>query len=334
MSTTFPYLEIKGDYTDIGNAIGETFRQRIKLHIGNRKQIIPDYLGYLQKLQPYIQATKRVFPQYIEEMGATARAVGVTFEDLLFTNTGALYNKDIKMDDGRPQEHCTTVVARSQGDLIIGHNEDWAPEAIDDLFVLKATIGEHTMLGLNYAPYLIGVSASVTSRGIAQCINSLEGEKAIGIPVNFASRAVLEADTLREADRLLRQNSWTSGYNHVLVQDDQIRNIEVASSRVTDKQAKDVPFVHTNHYLDPEMRKYEIAISQSSIARFERARELSNKTMTVRDVDRLLSDAGNPLFPICRPRETLASVIILPDKGSMYVKRRGSSETNYQKYSL
>ena len=87
MVKKFPYLEVRGSYRDIGSAIGETFRDRIRYIINLRKNQIPDYQHYLPKLYPYFTLTLKAFPQYVEELIAIATSAHVDVVDYFFANT-------------------------------------------------------------------------------------------------------------------------------------------------------------------------------------------------------------------------------------------------------
>jgi hypothetical protein len=313
MVKKFPYLEVSGSYRDIGSAIGETFRERIGHTIVNRKQDIPDYEKCLSSTYPYFLATVRAFPQYIEELTAIAQAAGVNFADYFFINTEEVYNIQNLYD------HCTIAVSFSDHQPIIGHNEDWYPENIDDLYILRATINDTTFTGLNYAFHVPGASASVNNWGLVQCINDLPQISNIGIPKNFVARAILECKTMVDAETLIKTAKRASGYNHVLVQETNIRNIEISGSDLDIESIHELPYVHTNHFLSKHMMKYETERSQGSLDRYARAKELVRNNMTVEDMKALLRDTLNTTNPICRPDSTIGSVIFVPHEQTLHV---------------
>jgi len=307
----FPYLEVSGTYCDIGSAIGETFRDRIGYIINLRKTQIPDYSALLAKTYEYFGITLQTFPQYMDEMTAIAQAARVGVADYFFANTEELYSPE--------NDHCTIAVSFTDNGPIVGHNEDWYLENIDDLYILKATIKDTTFTGLNYTFHVPGASASINNWGLVQCINDLPQITSIGIPKTFIARAILACKTLDDAQNIIETSKQASGFNHVLVQGSEIRNVEISGSNNDIEVMRDLPYVHTNHFLSRHMLKYETERSQSSLARYDRATQLIHNNMTAEHMKSLLRDTKNTQFPICRSDSTIASVIITPQKREMLV---------------
>jgi hypothetical protein len=331
----FPYLEVSGSYRDIGNAIGETFRDRITFIINNRKQEIPSYDTLLAKTYDYFLVTLKTFPQYIDEMTAIARAAHVGTADYFFANTEELYLSEyVRTVMEHPHDRCTIAVSFSGNEPIIGHNEDWLLDSIDNFYILKATIGNTTFLSLSDMSVLPGACASFNDYGLVQCINDLPQQATTGIPKNFLSRAILECQTLDEAEKLLLQSKRASGYNHVLVQNGELRNIEISGSDYDIERISQHPYVHTNHFLSKHMRKYETERSDSSVARYDRAKKLIRNSMTVDDMKSLLRDTKNTQFPICRADSTIASVIISPHTNEMLVCYGHPCAGEYSSYRI
>ncbi len=333
---TFPYLAISGSYRDVGLAIGETFRDRVSRVLNLRKAVIPLYESYKEKLYPYFTETFHRFPHLIEEMQGICDGANVDFLDYFFANTRELYDpqKIYYRDEIEKLDHCTIAVSFTQNGVIVGHNEDWAKESLADLYILKATIGDTTYLCLDYATYMTGSSASLNSWGLAQCINELPQETGVGIPKYFLSRAILETTSLDEAEKLIHSTKRASGFNHVLVTDEEVRNIEIAGKDIDVQRVHAQPYVHTNHFLSAHMRKYEQYRSNSSLARYERASALVDNNMTLEQMKTLLSDSQNTQYPICRPEETIGSVIIVPGKREMYICYGEPCKGTFQKYTL
>ncbi|HUD19124.1 MAG TPA: C45 family peptidase [Patescibacteria group bacterium] len=330
----FPYLEINGTHRDIGRAIGETFRNQITSRIDKRKQFIQNYNTYIQSTYPYFIATLKAFPQYIDEITGVAQGARISVTDYFFLNNPEVYPDIDDIDGGVIHEHCTTVVSRNESGLTIGHTEDWFSQGIDDLFVLKATVCGTTFLCLDYASFISGSSASLNSFGIAQCINDLHSHSGVGIPVYFAARGVLECRTLKDAENLLRRNRWASGFNHVLGQGRTISDIECTAQAVDASYIQSDIYAHTNHFLSPRMRQYESMRSESSVARYMRASSLVTSGMRFSDIQTIVSDTSNKQFPINKPDETIAAVIIEPTKRTLSVCRGRPSEGTFVSYTL
>lgn len=324
MVKTFPYLEITGSHIELGLAIGEMFRGKIQEVIEDRKHYIRNYQEKLGSITSYFKEAKRAFPQYITELQGMADGADVPFIDLFFHNLPEAYDKSREWDreQAQTEDHCTIAVSFGKTGPIIGHNEDWSIESLDELYVLKATVNNVTYLGLQYASFLIGCSATLTSYGLAQCINELHQDSHMGVGKYFIARSVLDAKSLEEAETMIRNTKRSSGYNHVLVQKNTIVDIETAGPGIDVEKRIGVPYAHTNHFLSTRMQQYEqdeASHHKNSYERLSRTQELVRNDMTIDDMKELLSDTKNRLYPICRDDATIGSVIIEPSEQKMYI---------------
>lgn len=312
MIKTFPYLEISGTNYEVGTAIGEMFRGKIQETIAKRKHYIRKYEEKRSQISRYAAAAKKIFPHLVDELKGMADGGDVPFNDLFFHNCPEIYDHTLEWDREQAQtdEHCTIAVSCTQKGVLIGHNEDWTLDSMDELYVLKATIGETTILSLDYATFLLGSSAGINNWGLTQCINELRQTPAIGIPKCFIARAVLDCKTLKEATNLIADIPRASGYNHVLAKENDAIDIEATAKSIDIEELKGQPYVHTNHSISKHTKKEEASASKSSLARYERANQLVRNNMTMEDMKKLLSDKENALYPICRENITIGSVII------------------------
>ena len=337
MIKTFPYLEIKGTYYEVGHAIGEMFRGKIQETIEDRKKTISRYQERLDQTKPYYKEAKAYFPQLVDEMRGMTDGAQIELPDLFFHNNPEVYDRMAEWDRERVEtsDHCTIAVSFNKEGALVGHNEDWSIESLDELYVLKATVGNTTFLGLNYATFLPGSSASLNQWGLVQCINELEQENKIGVPKYFLARAILECKNLEEAETLILKTNRASGYNHMLVQGDDLWDIEIAGHDIDVVKQENTPYVHTNHCISKHMIQYQKFASQSSLERYKRARELVKNDMTKETMIDLLSDTTNTEFPICRENFTIASVLIEPHNFTMHVcYGMPSKDRRYMPYEL
>lgn len=329
-------MEVSGTYADVGRAIGKKMGEQIRKIVAEVKMETKNYGDYLTKTKPYFDLTKKIFPNLVVEMEAIAEAAGVLREDYFFINNREVYDAAEAWDkeDATNLDHCTIAVSMSENRAIVGHNEDWSISVIDSMYVLKATVGGTRILGLNYAAAVPGVAASMNSWGVVQCINDLHQTAEMGVPKNFLARAVLECRTLDEAEKLVRETPKGSGFNHVLVQNGEVRNFEIAGQQVAVQKKRDGNFVHTNHYLTSEMQKLEKFHTKSSEVRYKRAMELVRPNMTKEEMAALLSDSENKEYPICRPDETVGSLVFQPINGQVDVCYGHPCAGKFNSYNL
>lgn len=336
MPKTFPYLEISGSYHEVGTAIGATFKDKIQQRITYLKEHVPSYHRYLDHLKPYYLYAFRQFPNLLEELESTARAAYVAVEDYFFLNAHEVYHRAKPSHSNYffTNEHCTIAVSFNTYGAIIGHNEDWISEEQSDLYVLKATVQGTTFLGLQYCTELAGVSASLNSWGLTQCINDLNPVIRTGVPKNFLARAVLQCKTLDEAQQLIERTPRASGFNHVLVQGTTIRNLELTSEHVAVKELDYQPYVHTNHYLSEKIKHHERFHSKSSEKRLQTAQRLVKNHMTENEMMNLLAETEQSKFFSDEPLKTIASVIIIPTRRELRVCVGVSNSEGFTSYQL
>ena len=326
----FDYLEVTGTHEDVGRAIGTKFKDAIQLRIQHAQERIVDYNKYLIKTEPYFEAAQNAFPDLVRELTATAHAAGVGVADYFAINNHevrANHKKEYIMSD-----HCTVAVSFGAHGAVVGHNEDWEGAIPDSLYVLKATIGETTFMGLQYKVAVPGIAATMNNWGLVQCINSLNLISQIGVPKNILARAVLECKTLDEAEDLISKTKRASGYNHVLVQGNEVRNIEIAGDKIAIEKVIGTSYVHTNHYLSPELKSAEKFHTKSSEARYMRAKELVKPGMTIPEMETLLSDKENKELPISRPDATLGSFVAIPEEHKAFICYGPPNEGQFKEY--
>lgn len=335
MKKKFPYLEVRGTHRDIGLAIGENFRNKIRENILERKNSIPNYKDLRSLSQSYFLETVHRFPKFIEELTATAISANVGLMDLFFANTRSLFESGIASESGEVVVHdrCTTIVSFNTEGVLVGHNEDWDIQNTEDLYILKATVGDTTFIGINYANELPGTSASMNNWGLVQGINEVHQKEKVGIPKNFLARAVLECKTIGEAIALMEQVDQDTGYNHVLVQNDKVANVEIAGGQTDIVINKDISYVHTNHFLS-DLKKFETYHTVSSERRFKKASELIKINMSQKEITTALSDHSDEQYPICRHDATMASLIFKPQKGEVDICYGPPCEGEFKKYML
>lgn len=331
----FPLLQVSGTHRDIGLAIGEMQRERIRNRMEVRRAKIPNYMSYIEKLPEYIEITRKYFPKLMEEVEGIVTASGVPFDEFFFAQARDLYpfyiegDADTDIDD----DHCTVAVSFNEDGVIVGDNEDWTMEALDDLYLLKATVDGTTFFGLQYAVSIPGEAASINSWGLVQCITEIHPTPQFGVPKNFVSRAILEARTLEEAEKIITNTPKASGYNHVLVQGDRVWNFEIAGEDYAVERLEEEKFVHTNHFTSDKLKKDEEYRTKSSVFRYERAQRMNKDNLDLEGMKRLLCD-GQGEYPICRPNETIGSLIFQPKKGLIQVCYGMPSVGGYVEYKL
>jgi len=287
-SRVLPVITVSGSHLEMGRQIGEAARAQVTNSIENARKLLHDaydtlqldWVGALIQARKYLPFAEERYPQYVEEMRGLAEGANVAFDDLTVVNA-----MEAVTMDALHLVKCTSMALNqertSNGTVLVAHNEDWVPEDEPDVYIVIAhPEKEPSFIAMTYGGLLPNIGFN--SHGIAQCCDSVyPTDSRIGIPRVIVSRAVLAAKTPSEAIRrtLIRQRA--AGYNHLLAHESgEIYSVEVSARQFAILYAEDGVMVHTNHYVDSQMRKIESEPDEliATRIRYFRAQRLLNQT--------------------------------------------------------
>lgn len=287
-SRTLPLITVSGSHLEMGRQIGEAARLQVEHSIENAHQLLQDaydtlqldWEGALIQARKYLPFAEERYPQYVDEIRGMAEGANVSFDDLTVINA-----MEAVTSDALHLVKCTSMAVNqertSNGTVLVAHNEDWVPEDEQDVYIVKARPDhEPPFLAMTYGGLLPNIGFN--AHGIAQCCDSVyPTDSRIGIPRVIVSRAVLAADTPGEAIRRTLISQRAAGYNHLLVHESgEIYSVEVSARQFSILYACDGAMVHTNHYIDGQMRKIESEPDEliATRVRYFRAQRLINQT--------------------------------------------------------
>ncbi len=257
--------------------------------------IAKDYL-------PYTEAFDSV---YIEFLNNYAKAARVPFDEIF-----ALICQGEK-------NLCTDIMvgpsATTNGSTIAAHTEDWMVEdqkhvvlveakpKIGPSFVVVTLAGFELVTGLN-------------SAGLSFSGNSLyQKDERLGVPKMAVARRLLASRTIGEALSAAAPPDRASSYNNNICHSSgEFFCVEGSATDLSLLYPQHGYLVHTNHYVDPGMRKFEdlfsgpagnsLASGSSSIIRYNRAKSLIRRrigNLTTEAMIEILSDHVNRPHSIC-----------------------------------
>ena len=146
------------------------------------------------------------------------------------------------------------------------------------------------------------------------------------------ARAVLDCENIDEAINLIKSLPLPR-FNMFLFKE-KIVNIEMAASKISINNIKQNTFVHTNHFLSPELKNIETFRSKSSEIRYQKADKLlNNKKHNLNNIFSLLSDTSDNCESICRD-ETIASLVFSPKDKEIWICRGRPDRGKYLKYTF
>jgi len=314
-------LKVEGTNADVGRCIGTRFRHRILVAteetVGQLSSAGIDRATLAARQAPYLERVEESLPHLLDELRNLAEAAAAPFEVVFFLNAGGLRTASreyLAQLEVRGENGCTSVGSRGDRGIVVGHNEDAAPECIDDLFLLDATVSSAStgsqvrFAGLSYAYNLPGCAASRNQHGLTLLVDTLvDPQPGIGVPCDFLTRAILEHESIDSAIEFLRRVQRSGAASLTLAQDDRLTSIELTSSELAVIEDREY-LVHTNHFLVPELQLRALAPTTESSARLARAQSLVRRGMTPDEMKQLLSDRAGGPYDICRTR-TIASFV-------------------------
>ena len=306
-----PLIEVSGTHREMGRQIGEAARHQVQNSITNARILIDaaysslglTWEGARIQARKYLPFAEERYSQYVDEMRGTAEGANVEFDDIMVLNA-----MEAVTTDALHLTRCTSMAVNeertSDGHVLAAHNEDWIPEDEGDVFVISAKPDkEPPFLAMTYGGLLPNVGFN--AYGIAQLIDSVyPADSRIGIPRLVVARAVLSSHRISGAiGRTLVQHR-AAGYNHLLVHDSgEMYSIEVSARKFEILYAHDGYMVHTNHYLDPQMKLVEKDPEEllSSRVRYFRASRLLHQTEkhNIKSLQAIQKDHVNVPNSIC-----------------------------------
>lgn len=352
-----PIVHVAGSHYEMGRQIGVDRRDVVGQMIATYRHYfleegprieIADWDEAILHARKYLPFAEESMPQYVEELRGIADGAQVGFNDLLVLNCAEAITDDAL------HAKCTSLAVAPEvtadGSLLVGHNEDWLPDDIDNVYLVHAKPDdEPAFLAINYGGLLPNIGFNEC--GIAQCCDSVYPNDArIGVPRIFVSRAVLAARTPSDAIRAALNRRRAAGYNHLIVHvSGEMYNVEVSAEDFDVIYGIDGMLAHTNNYLSRRMRAIEKDSEEliASRVRHNRATRLMRshrRQMSMKSFKAILSDHVNYPKSICNHidendpplnrQQTIASLLMDLTASTMHVAWGTPCQAEYYSYKL
>ncbi|GAP14252.1 acyl-coenzyme A:6-aminopenicillanic acid acyl-transferase [Longilinea arvoryzae] len=351
-----PLIVVRGNHREIGRQIGEAVRPIIQHSVESAKMLVQSAEHKLHltlkgariqalKYSPFIQER---YPSYYDEILGLAQGGDVPLEDLLVLNA-----LEAVTTDALHLTKCTSLAVNEEctenKHVLVGHNEDWLPDDEPDVYLVHiSSDDEPPFLAMTYGGLLPNIGFN--AYGIAQCCDTVYAKDSrIGIPRVIVSRGILAAHTPGGAIRHTLAAQRAAGYNHLIAHTSgELYNVEVSAHRFAVLNSNDGRIVHTNHYLETQMRAIENEPDEliETRVRYARANRLlrQSNAHTLDSLKAVLRDHVNYPESICnhavqyaRPmdrKKTICSLIIDLTTLEMHLTWGTPCINEYHTYSL
>jgi len=340
-----PIIHVKGSHYQVGYQIGTHMKKQLNELIQQSKDYVAnktdkEWKDIRAQSQLFLEYSKKYMPEYVEEIRGAADAAGIDLVDLFSDMCEEIYSKDFLRG-------CSDLIASgdvtSDGSVLAAHNNDTSPDIEKYAVVVHYQVdGEPEILAVGYGG--LAISIGFNSAGISLTGNELSmNDMKIGVPRMLLCRKILAAGTIAEAIDAAIFQPRASNYNMVLTDDNgEIYSIEGSATDYEPIYATEGYLVHTNHYISPRMRKYELDPYDitSSLVRYNRADRLMKNNrgkISIEMLKKFLQDHVSRPKSLCRHGnnvKTTFSVIINLSTKTMFLARGNPCQAQYYKYNF
>ncbi|AJG99433.1 hypothetical protein LF65_02863 [Clostridium beijerinckii] len=348
----FKIIECQGTPYEIGQQWGEgckknilkvsenIFNSMMLYYRASKEEVISNAMKFfnaVQKFDPYL----------IEIMRGQADATGLSLEEIFtqkcFNELTFQYN-NVSGLSGLCTSFAATGKATQDGKTILGQNIDFLPETPIDLLKIHHANGiKQFVLSFSNSSEFIFSSA-----GIGMCANATIGKNySFNIPVGCYLPKVMREKSIHDAVDILKQVARGLGYYHLADINGQILGIESIYNDFEILYPERDIMLHSNHYITERFKEQDTApeLQPDSYHRLDRIRSLIDKHyghINIEIIKKILIDHDQNPNSICRhidhkvpiSSKTLASFIMLPEEGTIYIAAGNPCEYEYVRYKF
>ena len=336
-----PVIHVRGSHYEVGRQIGDRLKANLVREVAGLKSL-KDWDRIRAEASLFLAYSRKYVPEYVAEIQGAADAAGLAIEDLFPTVCEEIGGYGYPFTRG-----CSDLIASGDvtvdGSVLAAHNNDTGVSTQERVTIIHYQVdGEPEIVAVGYGA--LGISVGYNSAGISLTGNQVDAnDMRVGVPRFLLVRKILAARTIGEAIDAAILKERASDYNQVIADaNGEIYSIEGSATDYAAIYATDGYLVHTNHFVAPWMRKFELdpqSISDS-IVRYNRGTRLMKNAVPRVTVERLkgfLSDHVNRPGSICRHGDrvkTTFSVIINLTTLKMLLARGNPCEVAYAEYDI
>ncbi|MFC7442517.1 C45 family autoproteolytic acyltransferase/hydolase [Laceyella putida] len=350
---SLPVVECYGTPYEIGMQIGNACKGEILFSLEDSLSILAR--GYqteidhvIAEASKFIPATQAYDPELIQQLQGQADALGISFQRMFALRTIlelSFYYRNIL---GLCTSFAASGKVTADGKTILGQNIDWYPRY--SMYLLKI----HHRSGIRQLALSLGgiVEYTLSSAGFGMCANSLfteTGTYRFNIPLACYLPKVMRQFSFKDAVDLLQQMARGVGYYHLASASGEMVGIESVFDDVEMIEPHHDLLFHTNCYCTERFQAHDMAatILPDSLKRRERMQHLLGQhagSITPETMMKILSDHQDYPVSICRhpdphktaiwEMQTLASFIMVPEEGIMYIANGNPCSNEFLIYSI
>ncbi len=354
----FEMVECSGTAYEIGLQWGEgcresiyqisenSFRSLELMYQAKKEDVIAQAIKFMPRIQEFD-------PYLVNIMKGQADATGLRFVEIVTQrcmNELLFYYTKIS---GLCTAFAATGKATAGGQTLLGQNIDWAPGATIDFLKVhhKGGPDQYILSFSNSSEY------TFSSAGFGICALATVGRNyTCNLPLACYIPRVMRQKNIHAAMELLKQVARGLGYYQLADANGVILGIESTCNDYEIIRPEDDLMLHSNHYLTQRFKHDDmlaylaesgnipLVMAAESFDRYERIRSLMYKDydrITLQTAMEALADHENYPLSICRhdqsssyPSVTLASFIMVPAEGAIYIACGHPCEYEFVRYTF
>ncbi|MCX6826898.1 MAG: C45 family autoproteolytic acyltransferase/hydrolase [candidate division Zixibacteria bacterium] len=345
----FKLIECWGTPYEIGRQWGEGCKESILKISDNSFNVMSlmyqapkeEVIAHAMRFLPLVQ---KFDPYLIEIMRGQADGAGVNFEEIITQKCMNELLFRYNNITGLCTSFAVTGKATKDGKTILGQNIDFFPGSPIDLLKI------HHSTGL--VQYILSFSNSTeytfSSAGFGICALATIGQDySFNIPLACYLPRVMRQKNIQDALDLLKQVASGLGYYHLADANGEIYGIESIHNDFEIIYPEKDLLLHSNHYITERFQKGDTAhmYQPDSYHRLETIKDFANQHYGHFDPEiamEILADHNHHPDSICRhinqtnplSSVTLASFIMVPEEGAIYIACGNPCEYEFVRYEF
>ena len=365
-------VELSGSARHVGESFGEEFREDIRAFTESRLVHVAEFVGRHDPTRQFgrcealacaarAATAHREYDDLIwEEFAGIAGGAGLRLEELLVGN-GLTDMRDFALfcspagpaqvppgDSGECSAVLVPSVCSGESGPIVAQTWDMNVDACDYIVIVRRKVSgvpESVCLTTVGCLCLIGLNSEGVAVGNT---NLVPTDARPGVNYLFTITRALRARSAGEGAALVEETPRLSGHDFYVADGSTVINLETSARRCVRTRVTDEAFVHTNHYLDPELGALEFAGQELAGSRWRLARLTAllaecRGPLGAGECWRLLSDTvpGAGDAAVCRENDgtrgpvcTVATVVQCPGAGRFEVCAGGGRTGKREVFSL
>ncbi len=350
-------IRLQGSYFEIGQAWGEALAADLKASIDTEIGWIAQFISKDKKdliamSNKLIPIAEKYDPQFIQVMQGMAKGSGLPFEEIFALRTLL----ELMFYCHKLPAMCTSFAVTGDvtkgGITIIGQNIDWHPEITMSLLRITWPNGvEHLSLSLGGIwEYPLSWHPSSSAFGLVSTltVSMNETQDLNQVPISIIMNKASRQKRLEQSLSYI-VNAQQNMLGFVLASaEGEIIGIESAANTYEVLYPENEVMVRANHYLTERFKPFDFFAKYwpNTYLRYNRLKVMIDKDREQITPELMMKKMANHInFPnsICthvdpeskfQPSQTVASIIMVPEKRIVYIANGNPCETEYIKYQL